>query len=67
MVVFVENLDGRNRAIVIAEALAGIIAAIRITSVRWRSYLPSKTQKAVLTDRAFVVLRFGSRDWRSFV
>ena len=31
------SLDGRNRAIVIAEPLARVIAAIRITSVRWRS------------------------------
>ena len=36
------SLDGRNRARVIAESLARIIAAIRITSVRWRSYLPLK-------------------------
>ena len=35
-------LDGRNRAIVIAESLARVIAAIRIASVRWRSYLPRK-------------------------
>ena len=35
-------LDGQNRAIVIAESLASIIVAIRITSVRWRSYLPLK-------------------------
>ena len=33
------SLDGRNRAIVIAESLARVIAAIRITSVGWRSYL----------------------------
>ena len=35
-------LDGRNRAIVIAESLARVIAAIRIASVRWSSYLLSK-------------------------
>ena len=35
-----QSLDGRNRAIVIAESLARVIAAIRIASVRWRSYLP---------------------------
>ena len=35
-------LDGRNRAIVIAESLARVIAAIRIASVRWQSYLPPK-------------------------
>ena len=36
---------GENRAIVIAEPLARVIAAIRIASVRWRSYLPLKTQR----------------------
>ena len=36
------DLDGRNRARVIAESLARVIAAIRITSVRWWSYLPPK-------------------------
>ena len=41
----VGSLDGRNRAIVIAESLARIITAIQITSVRWRSYLPLKTQR----------------------
>ena len=35
-------LDERNRAIVIAESLARVIAAIRIASVLWRSYLPPK-------------------------
>ena len=35
-------LDGRTFAIVIAESLARVIAAIRIASVRWRSYLPRK-------------------------
>ena len=34
---FCRSLDGRNRAIVIAESLARFIAAIRIASVRWRS------------------------------
>ena len=63
----VRILDGRNRARVIAESLARIIAAIRITSVRWRSYLPLKTRNLVLVDIAFVVLRFESRDWRSLV
>ena len=33
------TLNGRNRAIVIAESLARVIAAIRIASGRWRSYL----------------------------
>ena len=36
------SLDGRNRAKVIAESLARVTAAIRITSVRRRSYLPLK-------------------------
>ena len=36
------GLDGRNRAVVIAESLARVIAAIRIASARWRSYLYSK-------------------------
>ena len=36
------GLDGRNRATVIAESLARVIAATRITGVRWRSYLPPK-------------------------
>ena len=58
----IELLDGRNRARVIAESLARVIAAIRITSVRWRSYLPPKTQNLVLADPAFVALRFESRD-----
>ena len=61
------NRDGQNRAIVVAESLARVIAAIRITGVRWRSYLTLKTQKLVLVDPAFVALRFESRDWRSLV
>ena len=52
------TLDGRNCAIVIAESLARVIVAIRIASVCWQSYLPPETQKLVLTDPAFVVLRF---------
>ena len=36
------SLDGRNRARVIAESLARVIAAIRITSVRWQSYFHPK-------------------------
>ena len=60
-------LDGRNRARVIAESLARVIAAIRITSVHWRSYLPLETQNLVLVDPAFAALRFKSRDWRSLV
>ena len=61
------SLDGRNRAIVIAETLAIVIAAIQITSVRWRSYLPLKTHKLVLVGRAFVALRFESCHWLSLV
>ena len=40
----IANLDGGNRVIVIAESLARVIAAIRITSVRWRSYPPKHTE-----------------------
>ena len=36
------GLDGRNRARVVAESLGRVIAAIRITSVRWWSYLSPK-------------------------
>ena len=61
------SLDGRNRAIVFAESLARVIAAIRIASVRWRSYLPLKSQNLVLVDPVSVALRFESRDWRSLV
>ena len=39
-------LDGRNRAIVIAELLARVIAAIRITSVRWWSYISLKNKSS---------------------
>ena len=38
------TLDGRNRAIVVVESLARVIAAIRVTSVRWRSHFALKTQ-----------------------
>ena len=37
------HLDGRNRAIVIAESLARVIVAIRIASAPWSSYLPHTT------------------------
>ena len=47
--------------VVIAEALARVIAAIRVTSTRWRSYLPL-IEKLVLVDPAFLALRFESRD-----
>ena len=63
-------LDGRNRAIVIAESLARVIAAIRITSVCWQiaaDFSPPKTQKLFLRDPAFVALRLESCDWRSCV
>ena len=61
------TINGRNRAIVIAESLVRVIAAIRITSVRWRSYLPLKPPNLVLVDLAFVALLFESRDWRLLV
>ena len=63
----IEALDGRNRARVIAESLARVIAAIRIASVHWRSHFPLKTKNLVLVDPAFVIARFESRDWRSLV
>ena len=63
----ISTLDGRNRARVIAESLVRVITAIRITSVRWRSYLLQKTQNLVLVDPAFLALRFESRDWRLLV
>ena len=58
---------GRNHALVIAKSLARVIAAIRITSVLWRSYLLPKPQNVVLIDPTFVALRFELRYWRSFV
>ena len=63
------DLHGQNRVRVTTESLGRVIAAIRITSVRWRSYLPPKTQNLVLVvlDPAFIALRFESRDWRSLV
>ena len=51
---FLACLDGRNRAIVIAESLARVIAAIRIASVRWRSYLPQSTEISPLSLRPCV-------------
>ena len=36
------SLDGRNHAMVIAESLARVIAAIRIVGVRWSLYLAPK-------------------------
>ena len=39
------NLDGRDRTRVIVESPARVVAAIRITSVRWRSSLPPKNTK----------------------
>ena len=43
-----ENSDWQDHVIVIEESLARVIAASRITSVCWLSYLPPKTQKLVL-------------------
>ena len=54
VMISLQILDGRNRAIAIAEPLARVIAAIQIASVRWRSHLPRNTQKLVLTDPAYV-------------
>ena len=39
-----DSLDGRNRVMVIELSLAGVIAAIGITSVRLRPYLPQNTE-----------------------
>ena len=50
---WITSLDGRNRTRVIAESLARVVAAIRITSVRWQSYITIKTQNSVLIDPAF--------------
>ena len=61
-----QDLAGRNRAIVIAESLARVIAAIRIAAVCWRSYLPPPTQRLVLRDLVFVVLRLRSFVQHSF-
>ena len=44
------NLDGGNRATVIAEALARAIAAIRVAGVRWRAGRIS-TQNAEICPR----------------
>ena len=56
------DLDGRNRDIVIAESLARVIAAIRIASVRWWSYLPrehrsqsSQTLRSLCSDSDRVI------------
>ena len=63
-------LDGRSRAIVIAESLARIIVAIRIPSVCWRSFRPpnhrdlsSQTLRSLCCDsnRAIGVLSFSIR------
>ena len=59
-------LDVQNRVIVIAESPARAIAANRVTSVRWRSYLPPKQRKQSSWTLRSVLLRFDSRDWRSF-
>ena len=56
---------GEIGAMVFAEALARVIAEFESLALRWRSYLAPQTQKLVLIDPAFVVPRFGSRDWRS--
>ena len=45
-------------AICVAELLARVIAAIRITGARRLSYLLSKTHKLVLIDPIFAVLPY---------
>ena len=65
LVIWLVSLDGRNRARV--ESLARVIVVIRITRVRWWSYLSPKTQNLVQTDPACVALRFEWRNWCSFV
>ena len=52
---------------VIAESLARVIAAIRITSVCWWSYLSPKTQIDPQRPCVCCVAAQISRDWRSFV
>ena len=59
-------LDVQDRAIVIVESPARAIAANRITSVRWRSDLPPKQGKQSSRTLRSLLLRFDSRDWRSF-
>ena len=49
-----QRSSGRNCAIVIAESLARVIAAIRITNVCWGSYLSPKHRFALI-DPAFTV------------
>ena len=44
----------KSLAIVIAESLARVTAAIRIAGVRWRSYLPSKQKAKVSPHRPCV-------------
>ena len=43
-ILHIPTSDGRNRARVIAESLARVFAAMRITSVRWQSHLPPNTE-----------------------
>ena len=61
-----ETLDGRNRAIVIAESLARVIAAIRIATCVGGHISPRNIEISPHRPLS-VVLRFESRDWRSFV
>ena len=62
------QLRWANPAIVIAEMLARVISP-RFNSLAFVGGIGDtpQTQKLVLIDPAFVVLRFESRDWRSFV
>ena len=62
------RVDGRNRARVIAESLARVIAAIRITSVRLAVISPAKNTEfgpRRVVDPALVAIGLESRDWRS--
>ena len=57
----IPSLDGRNRVIVIAEL------SLRFESLALEVISAPHSQKLVLTDPAFVVPRFESRNWLSFV
>ena len=58
------SLDGRNRAIVIAESLARVIATIRITSVRWRSYLLLENKENRPYPPGTKPIHTGKTSWR---
>ena len=62
-------LDGQNRAIVVAESIARVIAAIRITGIRLLSYLFPKHRHSIWSLETLRSLRCAveSRDWRACV